>query len=448
MDYGSSAPGELAKEFALWLTVFRVKAHLSPDELAERAGLGVDEIRKLESARFHREPRMETYRLLVAALGLDQPERAADRRLLDNAYVALVAAHHPYAQRLRAMWRAIDRPIADWPPATRILVLSSLAVAIALTLILRGAPTAPIPPTASRGALPAVSAADLRGWTVSVEQADPTSTLLLVSDAHTKQSYTLLPSTGSLPVEGEELLDPHYLPTAGAIAYIRVWHHTRSLWLATLSFHEHHLQILPPGPRELVANCGSCNTLTWAASGDWILYDGAEGLLAVSPHTGLTHQITQGAHDAWPSCAPNGQWLVYQHAVETEGYLVVVPARNCLPTPDASEHMRLIAGPVLGWHPDVSPDGRFVTFTASPGGSGPHAWQVYLAPLNASTSSSTATMGQATAISPISPRGCADPTWASDNGAPGAGSKEGIVYTCGDRLFMTPARASQAPQAA
>lgn len=444
MDNESSEPSELAKELALWLIVFRIKEHLSQEELAKRAKMSVDEIRKLESVQFQREPRMATYQLLVTGLGLDQPGREADRRLLDNAYFALVAAHHRQGNRLTAMWRAIDRSMErpdDWPPSVRVLVLSSLALAIALSLILRTVPmTTPFSPTRPAGELPVSSAPDLHGWTVSVEQVDSESTLLLVSDPQIKQSYSLLPTRGPFPVEGEELLDPQYLPAFHAIAYIRVWNHVRSLWLAQLSVQGHHLQVAPPGPREVVANCGSCNTLTWAPSGDSLIYDGPSGLLAVSPQTRAVRQLTRGAHDAWPTCSPDGRWLVYQHAVEAGGYPVRVPAVDCVPAGDPNALMRPVIGPILGWHPAISPDGRSVAFTASPGGTGQHAWQVYSAPLTGES-----------APYPVSPRGCTDPTWVSTPVSATVGETIAthvthvtdsphavLVYACGARLVIAP----------
>lgn len=153
-------------------------------------------------------------------------------------------------------------------------------------------------------------------------------------------------------------------------------------------------------------------------------------VLAVSPQSHVIRQLTHDSNDAWPSCTPDGRWLVYQHASAPAGFIVRVPAADCLPLGDPSKLQRLVAGPILGWHAAISPDGRSVAFNASPGGTGRQAWQVYIASLDAASPSSNPTGSARPAIYAASPRGCVDPTWVN-----GVSSPAGVlVYVCGAQL--------------
>ena len=59
--------------FGQLLRVTRLRAALTQEELAERAGLSVRAVRKLESGETAT-PRPTTVRMLAGALGLDEPE--------------------------------------------------------------------------------------------------------------------------------------------------------------------------------------------------------------------------------------------------------------------------------------------------------------------------------------------------------------------------------------
>ena len=51
----------------------------------------------------------------------------------------------------------------------------------------------------------------------------------------------------------------------------------------------------------------------------------------------------------------DGTWLVYQHAVNVLGYLVALPADDCLPIGSASAHAHLVGLTIVSLAPDVEP---------------------------------------------------------------------------------------------
>ena len=70
----SSHQHRAAVEFGALLRLWRTRAGLTQERLAERAGLSPRTIRALEHGRAH--PRAETSRLLADAFGLAGPDRA------------------------------------------------------------------------------------------------------------------------------------------------------------------------------------------------------------------------------------------------------------------------------------------------------------------------------------------------------------------------------------
>lgn len=251
--------------------------------------------------------------------------------------------------------------------------------------------------------------------------------------AHSTGLGFIDPATGavlSLPLVPEEqsqmrsYIDPAYSPSHQLLAFIAIAADgTHSVWVARLRVTPSSApQIVKPGPLKLVANCGQhCNTLTFAPSGNWLIVEGSDGLIAVNTQTGEQRAITHGSHDAWPACSPNGAWLTYQYGVETAGYIVAVPAVDCLPIAGAAGRSRVLSGYILAWHPAWSVDGTHVAFMVE----SPKGTRVYMVDVSSLTRGGSVSDAQLSP-QPISENGCGDPVWATVAQAP----QNVLLYTC------------------
>lgn len=241
------------------------------------------------------------------------------------------------------------------------------------------------------------------------------------------------PATGavlSLPLVPEEqakmhsYISPAYTPSKHLLAFIAIAANgTHSVWMTQLRVAPSSApQIVKPGPLKLAANCGqACNTLAISPSGNWLIVEGLDGLVAINTQTGEQHTITHGSHDAGPACSPTGAWLTYQYGVGTAGYIVAVPAVDCLPIAGAAGRVRVLSGYILAWDPTWSVDGTHVAFMEkSPQGARVYAVDVSALARGGSVSDVQLSPG------PISENGCSDPVWATTAQPP----QNVLLYTC------------------
>jgi len=225
------------------------------------------------------------------------------------------------------------------------------------------------------------------------------------------QSPPLIEGNSSVPAsEDESLIAPAYSSARHMLAYIAISDDgATSVWITPLATPANSVpQLDVAQSRRLIANCGpSCKTLTWSPSGGWLIFESSSGLMAVEADTGDERIITQGAHDAWPACSPNGSLLVYQRAVESLGYLVSAPAEDCIPTAEAVAHARLVGSAVISWHPMWSLDGKMLAYVSATTGK-----RVFV--LDALGLFAGPTDSDATPFHSVSPVGCGDPVWITE----------------------------------
>lgn len=423
---------------------------LSQERLAEKAGLTKNTIYNLQHDRTR--PQQDSHDKIKEALKpllqkhLGDEASAVALQRLDDAFDAA----HAYGRE--GLQPPGHNPL--WKrrlPVIRLPVWAAIAIAVLALVVLL--PVAAVAtgvgiPLLGRGGAPAGTAPErpvIGGWFVGVEQRGNSSVLVTI-DPRTESRQQLLPIEGATVqifgraaalLASQSLIMPAYSPVARTLAMIALAPDgTRSIWLTPLSVSRaSQPYVVPPGPRQFVADCGpQCNTLAWSSSGKWVIYNGTTGLIAVDSQTSEQSEITQGPHDAWPACSPDGHWLAYQHAVEGPGYPVVVPAEDCLPTPQALASLRLVNGYTSGWHPAWSADSQFLAFIGSPGGSGQQAWRVFVVALNQMPLADSGV--EAAAARPLSPQGCSEPVWVTQARAP----KNLVVYVCAPTqdLFVSP----------
>ncbi len=217
--------------------------------------------------------------------------------------------------------------------------------------------------------------------------------------------------------------DPVYAPATGLLALVWQSSGGNSVWIVPLRTGPDGWPVADAaGARELVADCtqSDCATLAWTPSGRWLLYDGANGLVAIDPATGETRQVTRLAGDGWPACSPDGRWLAYQRARNLFADIAVLPTEDCLPTSGDGRSALYLEGYRPSWRPAWSPDGRALAFVSNIGG----ADRVYIAMLSALFPAPDGP--ETSAAVPVSPGGCRDPTWAPRTAGVGAV----VIATC------------------
>jgi transcriptional regulator with XRE-family HTH domain len=257
----------------------------------------------------------------------------------------------------------------------------------------------------------------IEGYLIAVEKRG-NQDVLVALDPRTGLTHQLAPqipplidgNSSASSSEYDSLIAPAYSPTRHLLAYIAISADgATNLWVAPLQTPVNSVPRMNPAQsRKLIANCGpACKTLTWSPSGKWLIVEGSSGLIAIETDTGQERIITQGAHDAWPTCSPNGSLLVYQRAVESLGYLVAAPADDCIPTAEAVAHARLVGEAVVSWHPMWSLDGKMLAYVSATTGR-----QVYV--LSALGLFAGPTDSTATPLRSVSPVGCGDPVWVTE----------------------------------
>lgn len=137
----------------------------------------------------------------------------------------------------------------------------------------------------------------------------------------------------------------------------------RSIWIGPLGIGADGWPGFTSPPHPILNLCGGCNDIaSWSPSGQWLIFKAPQGLMAFAPTTGEMRAVTDSARDAWPACAPNGQWLAYQGAW---GGVVVLPAQDCLPRYPHLQHAHMVHGISLGWHPTWSLDSQTLAFESN-----------------------------------------------------------------------------------
>ncbi len=282
----------------------------------------------------------------------------------------------PTADHVPFPWTYRDAPFC-WLIAGALIALIAASILAFLPSLWngQGSPPAPAGRASPQAPIPGIP---IDGYPIAVQRRGNRSVLVTV-DPSTGDAVQLLPAltnvldigAGVENAEPQSLIMPAYSPARHALAYIGVdANGTRSLWMTSLEVTSVGLpQVSSAGPASVLPDCGAyCNTLTWSPSGRWLIYEGPSGLMAIDPTTQQQRTVTSGFHDAWPACAPDGTWLVYQHAVNVLGYLVALPADDCLPIGSASAHAHLVGLAIVSWRPTWSHDGRYVAFVGESGG--------------------------------------------------------------------------------
>ncbi len=277
--------------------------------------------------------------------------------------------------------------------------------------------------------------AQVNGWLVYQQWATRQPNVLAVMDASTGQWRTLWPDARFLDQGAStdstetfsSLHAPSYDISQHRLAFIAKDSDTvNSVWVATMSRTSDGWPVVePPGPTEVIANCGECAALSWSPDGAWLLYDTQSGLMAHSLTTGADRQITTDVGDHWPACSPDGQWLAFQQHSNANGGIVVAPASDCLPVAQtAARHMRYLNGFDPSWRPVWSPDSSMLAFVALTLHGKWAAWIARVRDL-----AEAPVYGATTTAYQVSQPGCSDPVWALRRpGAAGASSV--IVYSC------------------
>jgi hypothetical protein len=257
----------------------------------------------------------------------------------------------------------------------------------------------------------------IEGYLIAVEKRG-NQDVLVALDPRTGLTHQLAPQSPAL-IEGDSsltsseydsLIAPAYSPTRRMLAYIAISAGgATSIWVAPLQTPANSVpRVDMAQSRRLLAKCGpACKTLAWSPSGKWLIVEGSSGLMAIATDSGDESIITQGAHDAWPACSPNGSLLVYQRSVESLGYLVAAPADDCIPTAEAVAHARLVGSAVVSWRPMWSLDGKLLAYVSAT--TGRHVFVLDALGLFAGPTDSTATP-----LRSVSPAGCGDPVWVSE----------------------------------
>jgi hypothetical protein len=169
----------------------------------------------------------------------------------------------------------------------------------------------------------------------------------------------------------------------------------------------------------LLEDCAGCSTLSWSPSGRWLVYDAADGLLAINPSTGEQQHITAMSQDGWPACAPDGRWLAYQRASDALANIAVLPTVDCLPVSESGRAPAYIEGCRPSWQPRWSPDRRDLAFTSNMLGVG----HVDVTTVAALLPTANAGVSAATLVSPAR---CGVPVWA----ARAAGTDAAVISSC------------------
>lgn len=422
---------EPAKQYGIQLRRLRKRAGLHQQELARRAGITVNRISEFESFRSRNPPSKANQAAFIESFGLRAPGREDDLAEFERAYT----------EYRRTVGRGPEQDQHDRSGDTSTTaahgsddfgqLVTQLRTLIALLLMLISVLTRAETPPANTAHPPQVL---LHGWIVAVEQISGTTSMLTLTNLQTGRAYQLMPPAPGVPSEGQQFSDPHYSTIRHELAYIRVEPTGRhSLWVAPLGLRDDVPQIGAAGPHELLPDCSLCRTLTWSPQGDWLLFDGPTGLMAINRFTQMQRRLTQVTHDGWPACSPDGRWLVYQYGGGSVGFLLGLPSADCLPVGPAPQVARLIVGAILGWRPAFSLDGSKLAFVATPKGSGPGAWQVYVVALDGSDG--LPADSHPTAY-PISAPGCTDPAWITASHP----AQPLVVYACASTLLASQAQ--------
>lgn len=452
---GPSAVGVMLKRF-------RNAQMLTQQELADRAGISVDTISKLERGR-RSVPHSDTVEILIRALGLSSEDADLMRdatRMASKAHRSNKAFAKAYLQKPRALFgtptntppmrptasasameQQTPEPIPASQPQLRHNVLqgytsrihplkqkpSLVILLIALTIVaILGAQTSP-----AQASNLAVSNAHIQGWVVYQQWTTGTPSRLIVMNAATGTWRALWPDSRILSQSGSvdtaamygSLHAPAYSPAQHRLAYIaRDMKMIDSIWVATIGRSNDGWPIIePPGPQKIVANCADCGSLTWSPDGDWLIYDAQRGLVAHAMASGQERQLTNDGDEHWPACSPDGYWLAFQSARLASSGIVVKPAADCLPLAPSERHRNLyVIGFNPAWRPMWSPDSAMLAFVALTTNGKWSAWITDLQNLSA-----TRDNAQTTAATLVSQPGCQDPTWAIQRTG-----QTVIIYSC------------------
>lgn len=451
---GPSAVGVMLKRF-------RKAQRLTQQELADRAGIGIDTIGTLERGRRY-VPHSDTIDKLIAALGLSsedagrfrvagriarKPPRAkkaataTTRKPLDprasfdtpantqpsqpapsSAAMEQTPAPIPASQP-QPRQSAFQGFISRFHPLKQKTPLAVLLIALTIVAIL-GAQT-------TKAASLSVSNAHVQGWMVYQQWTTGTPSRLIVLNAATGTWRALWPDARILSQSGSvdtavafgSLHAPAYTPAQHRLAFIaRDVKMIDSIWVATIGRSSDGWPIIePPGPQKIVADCTGCGALTWSADGAWLIYDAQRGLVAHSLVSGQERQLTNDDAAHWPACSPDGYWLAFQSEHVASGGIVVEPAADCLPLPPTSNHRNLyVIGFNPSWRPMWSPDSAALAFVALTTNGKWSAWSTDLQNLSA-----TRDAAQTTVATLVSQPGCQDPTWATQRNGHNV-----IIYSC------------------
>ncbi|WIG61197.1 MAG: hypothetical protein OJF49_003945 [Ktedonobacterales bacterium] len=442
---------ETREERAFWnaLKSYRDRAGLTQAELGAKAGYVTITIRKYEGERV---PPVAAYKRIVGALGLDAAEREKLDALHRDAETAVAAKKASNAGALavepasaqqsppdRLTYPALpeskrrDIHQTHWQ-AARPTVRQTFAVALALlTIILacgvRGVLDAPL----GLG-IRSLDAVRLDGWFVARQWVVGEPRILGEVNARTGAWRVLWPTEASLeggtptPATADvfsALFSPVYAPRTHILAFISGAGGKSSLWLAQLSAtRDGWLEVAGAGPRMLVGDCSPCSTLAWSPDGNWLLYNGSAGLVALSPDTGAQEQVTNEANDAWPACSPDGRWLAFQRAAGRLNDIVALPAHGCLPVQNPWTGARYLSGYAPSWRPAWSPDSLLLAFASNANASGKSS--IYMVALAAL--SHTPSFAARSPADTMSRPGCTDPAWAHQAGA----TVNLLAYACDD----------------
>lgn len=308
-----------------------------------------------------------------------------------------------------------------WLRAHARLALAMLAAVVVVALIASGVFYArrPVPVPSL-----ALADADVGGWLFVRQKSSAGPNVLEVMDPRTAALRPLWPSVQELehPTISAQYTDyyaPFYSPATHRLAFTAVSQSgVRSVWIATIAFGPDGWPAVEGQPAHLIDLCGPCSEeVAWSPSGRWLIYQGADGLYAVSPQTQAQQRLSSYAQDAWPACSPDGHWLAYQgshHGIQ------VLPSADCLPVAGASSHARFVNGVAFGWHPRWSLDGKQLIFSSNVS----NGWTLY--EVNFADLAPAYDPNQSTPYTLAGAPGCGSLTWAQRQRS----RQELIVFAC------------------
>jgi len=207
---------------------------------------------------------------------------------------------------------------------------------------------------------------------------------------------------------------PYYSPVTHQLVFVADGKNQgASVWIAQVTVRK-GWPTLSSTPTLLTSSCNTsgtydpsktyCKILTWSPKGQWLIFQGKDGLYAINISTHRQQLIPSSYGASWPACSPDGTWLAFEDAANT---IEAVPSKDCLPMPQTTSLSHYVNGVAYAWHPRWSIDGKYLTFLSNK----TEGWSLYEIALSSMPSFYTSEASAARYVA-VGTQDCNNMTWA------------------------------------